>query len=684
MRTTDELPEILAPVGGKEQLVAAVRAGANAVYMGAKGFNARQNAENFTDEDLKNAVSYCHKRNVKVHVTLNTLIFDNEIKELISTVKSVAESGADAVIVQDLAVARIIKDCCPDLPMHASTQMAVHNSEGVKAVQELGFSRAVLARELTIDEIRSITSSAEIETETFIHGALCTSVSGMCYLSSMLGGRSGNRGLCAQPCRLNFVNRAGREYAISLKDMSYIENADELAKAGVRSFKIEGRMKRPEYVAAAVTALRVSLEGGKPDILTLKKVFSRSGFTDGYFTGKRMVSMYGIRTKSDVEASAESLSGLTGLYRNERQSVPFDAEAVLKENEPSVLTVTDGTNYVTVTGGQPEPAEKLRASEEYIRRSVSKTGGTPFVLDSLRAVVSGNVTLPASKLNDMRREALEKLLEERGRTEPWSFTEKSYSIPDAPERTKSALRARFENVSQMCCEDRFERIILPLDEIIRNKNLTEKLKDRLAAEIPPLIWEDDIAKTAKKLEELKASGVKNVICGSIGTLKLARSFGFDISGDMNLNITNSISAGEYEKLGVSDITVSFETAMARISKLSANVPTGIIAYGYLPLMKLRMCPSKTEKGCDGCNGREYLTDRANVKFMLMCRNRKYTELMNSVPLYVGDRKSGNVDFRTLYFTSEDKKTVNDIISLFVRGEEPSFAHTKGLYFREVK
>ena len=298
-------PEILAPVGGSEQLDAAIRAGADAVYLGTQSFNARRNAANFSSDELPAVVSECHRAGVRVHVTFNTLLSDRELPAALAEIGKIAASGADAVIVQDPGAAKLFREYCPTLPLHASTQMTIHDAEGVLAARELGFSRVVLARELSLREIESIRKTApEIELEVFVHGALCVSLSGVCYLSAMLGGRSGNRGLCAGPCRLDFRSR-GREYALSLKDLSAMDFLPELARIGVSSFKIEGRMKGPAYVAAAVHACREKLAGRDPDMDLLERVFSRSGFTSGYLTGKTDAGMFGRRTEEDEAASGE-------------------------------------------------------------------------------------------------------------------------------------------------------------------------------------------------------------------------------------------------------------------------------------------------------------------------------------------------------------------------------------------
>ena len=294
MDMTDKKCEILAPVGGHEQLLAAVRCGADAVYLGTKGFNARRNAENFEADSLREAVSYCHARGVKLYVTVNTLITDAEKELLEDEARMIAASGADAVIIQDMAVFRLFRDRCPTIKRHASTQTAVHNCDGAKLLRDIGYDRIVLARELSMAEMEKIINESGIEAEAFVHGAHCMSLSGACYLSAMLGGRSGNRGLCAQPCRLDF--RIGdADHALSLKDMSYIDHIRELADIGVASFKIEGRMKRPEYVAAAVTACVNALAGKEYDKETLQDGSVECSLTVTFYE-----TLYGAETKDGL------------------------------------------------------------------------------------------------------------------------------------------------------------------------------------------------------------------------------------------------------------------------------------------------------------------------------------------------------------------------------------------------
>ena len=425
-------------MGGSEQLLAAVRCGADAVYFGLQDFNARRNADNFAGEGLKDSIAYCHIHGVKVFVTINTLVMDGELEAVKRTIDTAAEAGADAFIIQDLAVAAYAKERWPQVKRCASTQMVCHNSAGVRQLLKLGFDRVVLARELSLEEIRKVIRETGAEVETFVHGAHCMSVSGACYMSAMIGGRSGNRGLCAQPCRLEWSlpsaaalkagagrNAAGRgnairqesgaaDHALSLKDLSYMQHIQSLAKAGVCSLKIEGRMKRAEYVAAAVTACRQARDGEPYDIDTLRAVFSRSGFTDGYLSGKIGPDMFGYRTKEDVTAATEDVfKSLRQLYAKEWQHIPVDMMLSVSRGQASRLVASDGEHWVSAEGEAPQEARNLPITEEYARKSLEKCGGTAYYLQSFSFEADDGLMLPASALNALRRKALEELDKER-------------------------------------------------------------------------------------------------------------------------------------------------------------------------------------------------------------------------------------------------------------------------------
>ena len=491
--------EILAPVGAQEQLKAAVRSGANAVYLGVDNFNARRNADNFTTENLKDAVKYCRLRDVKVFVTLNTLIFDKEIEELYETIKAIAKSGADAVIVQDFATVKAVKEICPYMPLHASTQMAVHNVAGAKALEEMGFSRIVLARELSLNEMKMIREAVNAELEVFVHGAHCMSTSGNCYLSAMLGERSGNRGLCAQGCRLNWTNTHGREYALSLKDMSYLDNIKDLMEIGIDSFKIEGRMKRPEYVAAAVSSLKKAMNNEFYDKLTLRSVFSRSGFTDGYLTGKRNIDMFGYRVKEDVTSATSVLKELENSYKNEIRPNKASAKLILKKDEPATLLFSSKGASVKVQGEIPQEPRTAPLSEEIAFRNLSKLGETSFYLDSLGFENEDTLTLPASAINALRRDAANLLEEELSKKE-YIINDVTPHIPyTKPDFSRPKTRIRLESFLQY--SEAFEKadlVILPLHEIFNNLEEIECLPAKLTVELPQLIYPEDEKEVSQK------------------------------------------------------------------------------------------------------------------------------------------------------------------------------------------
>lgn len=410
--------EILAPAGGEAQLRAAVLCGADAVYLGLRGFNARAGAENFDESTLPQTVGWCHARGVRVYVTLNTLVTDRELPQWLHSLDAVAAAGVDGVLVQDLGLAKIIRQRYPTLPLHASTQMTIHNLAGARLLEEMGFAQVVLARELSKEEIAAICAGTSMRCEVFVHGALCMSVSGQCYLSSVLGERSGNRGRCAQPCRLDFKSH-GRGYALSLKDLTLTDRLRELETLGVASFKIEGRLKRPEYVAAAVTACRQSLAGEVPDLETLRSVFSRSGFTDGYYTARRDLTMFGTRTREDAAAAAEVQGKLSALTRNEVGRLPVDMVLTMAPGEPATLAVTDGTHRVEVAGEVPQTALTRPTDEELARRALEKCGGTPFYLQNLTCHIGEGLMLPLSALNRLRAAALTALAEARSVVVPY-------------------------------------------------------------------------------------------------------------------------------------------------------------------------------------------------------------------------------------------------------------------------
>ena len=674
-------PEILAPVGGEEQLFAAVRSGANAVYLGGQNFNARRNAANFAETSLQQAVSYCHARGVKVYVTVNTVVLDAELPALEEEADRIAESGADAVIIQDMAVLRLFQSRYPSLKRFASTQTAVHNVDGARFLERVGFDSIVLARELSLAEIQTICASVSIQKEAFIHGAHCMSVSGACYLSSMLGGRSGNRGLCAQPCRLNWTS-GDHPYALSLKDMSLLSHLKELTDAGVNSFKIEGRMKRPEYVAAATAACKLALEGKPYDAEALRAVFSRSGFTDGYLNAKRDGQMFGYRTKEDVTGADSVLSSLAALYRNEVPLVPVDLTFSLTEHA-TTLRVSDGERTATAQGGAPERAIHRALDAENAQKNLEKTGGTPFLVRSFSAEIASGYTLPASALNALRREALDALLALRGQIHP--HKREDFTIA-APERyssglEKPALWARFYQKEQIACANSFERMILPAEEI--DADLLARFGGKLIAQLPTVLFPEDEPAFDTNLEALANAGLSAVWTNNSYGILLGKRLGLAVHGGYGLNSTNTESVRFYEAQGLSSLTLSFELSMSAIKSLGGTLPRGIVSYGYLPLMQLRNCPIKASLGCAACGQTGTLTDRMQVRFPVECENYRTVSLLNSVPLDIAERNMRSLDHQILYFTRETQEEIEAVTARFLAAEKTEQAHTTGLYYRTL-
>ena len=663
--------EILAPAGSQESLVAGVRCGADAVYLGGKVLNARRNAGNFNDEELEWAVDYCHQRGVKVYLTMNTLCKDSEMEEAYALVKQALSFGVDAFIVQDLGVIRMMKACFPDAKIHGSTQMSVVTPEGVNALKEMGISRAVLPREMTAEEIAEIREKTDLELEMFIHGALCMSVSGQCYLSSMIGQRSGNRGLCAQPCRLSFSADNSKSFDLSLKDLSLIRQLAKIQKLGVISLKIEGRMKRPEYIAAAVTAVKKAIQDAYSikDEIMLKSVFSRSGFTQGYFNNEMNRDMFGTRQKEDVVAANDVLKELSHLYDNENPLVPIDLKLECSKDKPVKLTASALGKTAEVVGDIPEIAINKPMSKEGLTERLSKLGGTQFYAENVEIILDDGLIVPASKINALRRDAVQQL----------SVTEKK-SVKALPmeriqPRTtagKPYFTARFADAEQIPDKHPFERIFIPIWS-----DIEDFIDNRAGVELPRGLFGKE-EQIEKRLNQLKKSGVKNALCGNLGSYKLAKKLGFRVFGDFGLNVFNSGSADL-----IHSPILSFELTVEEANRIQAE-DTGIIAYGRLPLMLTRNCPVKNNIGCEKCRKNGSLTDRKGISFPVVCSPYPCVELLNSVPLYMADRMHEiKTDFIHFYFTNETKEDVEKIAALYKNESKADFDYTRGLYYRGV-
>lgn len=680
-------PEVLSPVGNREMLTASVRSGADAVYLGLDSFNARRNAENFTVASLREAVEFCHIRGVKVYLTLNILISDAEMKEAIEQTVEAAKTGIDGVITADIGFVQTLHKVIPELPIHASTQMTVHSPSAIKPLREMGFSRVVVSREMSRPELAAFCEEAKaqnMEVEVFVHGALCMSMSGQCLLSAMLGGRSGNRGLCAGPCRLPFEARNGNGYDLSLKDLSLIPYLNELKEMGVSSLKIEGRMKRPEYVAAATAACRQMLDNGfvEENISSaLEKVFSRSGFTDGYYTGKLGRDMFGIRTKEDVTAADTVFASLHELYRNDRQSIHLYGSAEIKEGRPITLTVNDGENTVTVSGDIPEKAINRPMDEASVLEKLNKTGGTPYYFENLSVNIDGDLMLRVSSLNALRRDALDKLSALRAKlpeiTPDYSAL-KNYEKDYAPKKLKTVIR--LDSINQLTEKaGEADLVLIPIntDPALLPDKVT------FAVELPRGISNESYI--LGRLRQFKEKGIEIAFCSTLAATELAKKAGFKTVSHFGYNIYNSASADYHKEQGSLAVVLSPELLLSEAKSVSADIPKGIISYGRLPLMLTRNCPIRNGLSCAECGRNETLTDRKNTQFPVRCQNG-YSELLNSKVIWLADRKSeiSGLDFELLYFTDETYDRVDEVIAAYRNCAAPDCDFTRGLYFRGVE
>lgn len=681
-------PEILAPAGSTESVYAAVRCGADGVYVGGKAFSARANAVNFSAEELKTAADYCHLHGVKIYRAMNVVIFDSECNEFYNEVQYSARIGIDGLIIQDIGAAAIARAAVADMPLHSSTQMTIHTPLGAMAAQNMGFCRVVPARELTLEDIEKICRTG-VETEVFVHGAQCMCVSGQCYMSAVIGSRSANRGQCAQACRLPFScgKKPSESYALSLKDMSLAAHIDELIRAGAASFKIEGRMKRPEYTAAAVTAMHHAADGTgdlSADMKRLEAVFSRSGFTDGYLTGNTGADMFGHRRKEDVISANSVLPELAALYKDERRIGAMDFEFAAKRDIPSRLKFSCGGVSGEITGKMPEEARNRSITPEDISKQLSKLGDTVYTPGRISCDLDEGIMLPASEINRMRREA-SALADEMiiAKNTP------VYSISTAPLQGiepaekysgEIKLRLRSDSIKNIASSaDSAEMLILPLSEC---KKLTDsRLIGKTAVSLPLFVTDEE--KLQKRLISLREKGFQHYICENFTHIGVLNTLGdIHIHGGSGMNITNSYAVSQCRKLNFEDCTVSFEMKSAQVSSLRAEIPIGIYAYGRLPLMTVRNCPVKAEVGCGKCT--HSLTDRTGRVFPVKCAEG-YAQILNCDVLETSDRLDSfkGIAFAVIDAGGLDPSQTEKLLDRYKSRRPPEGKFTRGLYGRGV-
>jgi len=693
--------ELLAPAGSMEALRAAVCNGADAVYLGADTFNARINARNFSAADLQEAVVYCHVRGVKVHLTLNTLVLDREMPRAAELIRLAASCGVDAFIVQDLGVVSLCRQLAPDVPIHASTQMSIHSLEGVMEAAALGCSRVVLARELPAEEIAHICKKSPVEIEVFVHGALCMCYSGQCYLSSVIGRRSGNRGQCAQPCRLpyGYGRFESTRYPLSLKDNCLAGELDELRRMGVASIKIEGRMKRPEYVAIVTRAYRTVLNGGKlmpSDLQELETAFSRQGFTDGYFRGQTGSDMFGRRQEG--EDTADLFASARATYeQGEPQRIGVRFYAMIRRGEPAQLAVEDPDgNLCRTRGPVPEQAVYRSLTPQDLEQQLKKTGGTPYLCTAVRSSLDPDLMLPASAINAMRRDVIAELTAKRGRAAPahlnaYDEPPRYDGIAGEPQLT-IAVRTAGQITSRMLSM-KPTVLYVPLSELAEHPDLPQRVsvETQLAAILPRVIWSGELAPVARQLRTAYEMGVRQVLAGNLGQLHIARAAGFAVRGDFGLNIVNSRAMRYLREQGLDSQLLSFELTLPQIRDISKAVPAELLIYGRLPLMLMENCVMKNRTGICACQtGTVRLVDRVGEEFPIVkdpgtCRN----VLLNGKKLYLLDKKDAlrgmGLWALRLQFTTENPGEIDKVLMDYQgRAVFDAGSYTRGLYSRGVE
>ncbi len=692
--------ELLAPAGSPEAVRAAVSAGADAIYLGYGQFNARRNARNFTEEEFAAAVSYCHTRGVKVYLTLNTLVSDRELAAAAADAVHASKMGADAVLVQDMGMVRLLRRCAPDLPVHASTQMTLHNLDGVKAAADLGLTRAVLSRELSRRDIAYICEHSPIEIETFVHGALCMCYSGQCFFSSVLGGRSGNRGLCAQPCRLSYGwgDRADG-YPLSLKDMSLAQHMKELDEMGVACAKIEGRMKRPEYVWVVTKvyadAIREGRQPTEEEIRRLAEAFSRQGFTDGYYEENKGAHMFGVR--ENTPEPRKLFAEARAAYEKESgPGVPVTFYAMVRAGQPVQVGVEDREGRTaTAEGPVPEPARTREITRLDVETQLAKTGGTPYRCVAARSKVEKGLSVPLSVLNNLRRRVLDDLSAQRAALPQRRHGEFNPGARYENRREEPVITVSLRSMTQLTPE--LQRlapalIYLPAEEIAAHPDTVAAALARgtkIAVTLPRICLDREMPLLKSQLDKARELGITEALVGNLGLAAVAREMGFDLRGDFGLQVFNSQSEKEYKRLGFRSLTSSFELKLAQTRDLSKAVDTEMIAYGRLPLMITENCAIKNRTGQCRCSNLNQLTDRKGVRFPVVrafgCRN----EILNSSKLFLADKaadyKRAGLWAIRLQFTTENPLECVQVTERYLgRGSYTPNNYTRGLYYRDVE
>ena len=692
--------ELLSPAGSPEAVVAAVQNGADAVYMGLGNFNARRGAKNFSDEEFEKAVRYCRIRGCKVYVTMNTLVGDREMQQAAELARRVSALGADAILVQDLGLLSVLKKAVPDIPLHASTQMSIHNLAGVEAAAEMGLTRAVLARELSLEQIKFITKHSPIETEVFVHGALCFCHSGQCYMSALIGRRSGNRGACAQPCRMEYTmgGRLEDSHPLSLKDNCLADRLMQLEDAGVACAKIEGRMKRPEYTGV-VTGIYSKLikEHRKPtpeEMQTLADAFSRDGFTQGYFDGDHK-DMFGVRNEDDKAAQKLFADARRDYIGKEERRVPVKFYVVVNSGEAVKAAAIDGDgNKVVAFGSEPQKAIRQAIDSQTLSDRLGKTGGTPYYCVEARSRVQDGLYLSASAINELRRKLITSLNDKRACPPQRASLPMPEMPKGAPSVTDPVMIYQVRSAEQLSAEladTRPDYIYVPVRVMYDNFELLRAFVDRGAkpvAVLPRVITDNEAAEIVKMLRRLFDGGVNEALVGNIGHIVLARRAGMKIRADFGMNVFNSYSMDMIRRMGFLSATASFEMRLAQVRDMAKSVDTELIAYGRLPLMVSDQCVISHSLGTCSCQSPAQLSDRMGSVFPVVREYDHRNVIYNSRKLFMADKNdelcgAGLWGIRLMFTTESALECVQVAKRYKGEGDFQPNDLTRGLYYRGV-
>lgn len=731
--------ELLAPAGSFQSLKAAIHAGADAVYLGGDKFGARAYADNFDRKQMIEAIHYTHIHGKKLYLTVNTLLKNREIeRDLYEYLAPYYENGMDAVIVQDLGVMEFIRYYFPDIPIHASTQMTITGVESAKILKEAGASRIVTARELSLKEIREIYDATHMEIESFIHGALCYCYSGQCLMSSLIGGRSGNRGRCAQPCRLPYeayrqgkkLNNERTNYPLSPKDMCTIHILPQIIDAGVHSLKIEGRMKKPEYTAGVVSIYRKYLDQyidrknsfmvEKEDYQTLMDLYNRDGFHESYYQMRNGRSMMALRNEKSENAgnkkirNEELFSRIHQEYVEEEKKEEIEGSLSLFSDCPAILNIDYKNFHIVVEGDVVQTASRHPMEEEKVRKQMMKTGDTEFVFSHIEIYMGENVFIPIGQLNELRRKALEELKKE---ILYHSYRDNKKVEVSQKNQKKNIPANKFEISASVCTQDQLQAV-MEIDEvrtiyadcgIFPTNNFYQKVYEtilkmqtqgkKLFLMLPHIVRDKELKGREEYFSELSVHGLAGFLVRNMESFGILKKYQLEHQTvlDTNVYTMNGWTQRFWKDQGILYDTIPLELNQKELAHRD-NKESELIIYGYAPMMVSVQCVQKNLDVCNHNFEKIILKDRYQKEFPVVCNCEFcYNTIYNTLPLSLLKESSKikelGISKVRLAFTMEDKKTTKAIARTFscVYGqgiqavEEPSLKETtKGHFGRGVE